>query len=363
MKKKYVLTMVIILALTLLATGCGGGGNPREDQEGMDAEAGSTTMEDPLYDEGDVTVLYSAYAGMKVDTPLTYIENEDKVFLNKVGGQAEDDLLEMMIYLYPNNYGELMTMSEEEFAARQELVVNAVNFYRASGTWTLERVQEYAKEYDAADPSKITELTKVGDETIYVYINTDRSDELPDDMATLFDSILKELAENAKKVEVTKPLEYEGAPEENSEDEEGLTNLNFQTTYAEDGKEVNTLDLYSGNTYTMVNVWTSWCGYCVSEMPELEKMNQEFKEQGCGIVGILYDGNDESALADGLEIMKDTGVTYPIVIATEEMQEIMGTQAYPTTFFVDSDGNIVGEPIAGARLFKYKTTMEDLLAG
>lgn len=137
--------------------------------------------------------------------------------------------------------------------------------------------------------------------------------------------------------------------------------LSFSTTdFA--GKETDSAELFRENTYTMVNLWTSWCIYCIREMPELEEMSKEFAEKDCGIIGIMMDGNEEEALAEGKRIAEEAGVTYPLLIPTEDMMRQLFVTAYPTTFFVDADGVLVGEPIRGMAPELYRETLEELLA-
>lgn len=58
----------------------------------------------------------------------------------------------------------------------------------------------------------------------------------------------------------------------------------FETTDL-DGNPVNSAQLFSQNKITMINIWATTCGPCIEEMPELEKMNQEFQKKGGAIVG------------------------------------------------------------------------------
>lgn len=135
-----------------------------------------------------------------------------------------------------------------------------------------------------------------------------------------------------------------------------------------------------GNTYTekvfsdydltLVNAFTTWCSPCVNELPELEKLYQEFKEQGVGVVGMVLDTvgddgeTDEDVLAKAQALKEKTGVTYPLLIpdAGKLNGRISGLQSFPESFFVDKEGNIVGEPIMGSNdLEGWKETVEKQL--
>ncbi len=128
-----------------------------------------------------------------------------------------------------------------------------------------------------------------------------------------------------------------------------------------DGEPATLETLFAGNTYTLVNIWASWCGPCISELPELEVINAEFGEKGCGVVGILYDGHEEEALKFGKEVIAYSGVTYPNVLPWIELAEMFEINAVPTSFFVDADGRIVGDLILGVQPDTYRRRLAELL--
>lgn len=117
-------------------------------------------------------------------------------------------------------------------------------------------------------------------------------------------------------------------------------------------------DIFSRNTLTMVNIWGSFCGPCISEMPLLQSLHTDYAAQGFAIVGLLGDavdgnGNRDADTIDlGKSILASSGVTYTnIAMSAEllyELEKHFPLEYYPTTIFVDSLGNIVGETIIGA---------------
>lgn len=118
-----------------------------------------------------------------------------------------------------------------------------------------------------------------------------------------------------------------------------------------DGNEISS-DIFSDYDVTIVNFWNNGCGTCIAEMPELEEMYQDFKEQNINLIGVGADsGESEEQLATAQRILEEKGVTYLNISPNPEnnfykefISEITG---YPTTYIVDSDGNIVGAPIIG----------------
>ena len=128
------------------------------------------------------------------------------------------------------------------------------------------------------------------------------------------------------------------------------------------GEPVNTAEVFAKNRITVVNMWASWCPPCAAEIPELEVINNELKEKDCEVVGILLDGEDPEGLRDAKEILEDAGVSYLNVIGSDSMWDTLGMDAIPTTFFVDSAGKILGDPIVGADPDGYRQTVDELLS-
>ena len=141
-------------------------------------------------------------------------------------------------------------------------------------------------------------------------------------------------------------------------------------------KDINdvtyTQEMFADYDLTMINVFTTWCTPCVREIPDLEKIYQEMKDDGVGVAGIVLDAADGSGETDGETVEKGkmlaekTGVSYPFLIPDEGYLNgrLAGIQAVPETFFVDRDGNIVGETYSGSRSFEdWKSIIEKELEG
>lgn len=127
------------------------------------------------------------------------------------------------------------------------------------------------------------------------------------------------------------------------------------TTQDVNGNTV-TQDIFKEHELTMVNVFTTWCSPCVGEMPDLEKLHQQMKAKNVGVVGVVLDVlNEKGEIVDeDMEraqlLVKKTGVTYPILLpdSTYFHGRLIGIEAFPETFFVDKNGNIVGETYSGS---------------
>lgn len=121
-----------------------------------------------------------------------------------------------------------------------------------------------------------------------------------------------------------------------------------------DGNPVVVGDYIKDNKVTLINFWATFCGPCINEMPELAIIEQEYKDKGFEILGMTCDivdsddNIDEDILLDALDILKDTGVEYPVFIATNELIDYSQLSAYPTTLIVDSEGKLLMNPIVGS---------------
>ncbi len=123
------------------------------------------------------------------------------------------------------------------------------------------------------------------------------------------------------------------------------------------GNEVKS-DIFSQYDLTLVNLWTTNCGYCIEEMPYLEEIKNELAENGksFNVIGICLDVNSYGKVnGDKLEkaqqIIDATGVTYTNILPDEVIWEnkAVYVSAVPESFFVDSEGKLVGETILGAK--------------
>lgn len=140
------------------------------------------------------------------------------------------------------------------------------------------------------------------------------------------------------------------------------TALAFETTDL-DGNPVNSVDLFAAHEITMVNIWASWCGPCVNELAELEAINGRLAANDCAVVGLLYDGNKASALNTAKGILAEKGVTYTNILPPENVDELFLIEAFPTSYFVNRDGVIVGKAVVGAAVNQYEDRILSLLNG
>lgn len=132
------------------------------------------------------------------------------------------------------------------------------------------------------------------------------------------------------------------------------------TSVTVEGEEVDT-SVFEGSKLTMVNIWATFCGPCIREMPDLQKISEEYKDKDFQIVGIVCDvtmNSDGSynadLLKDAKDIIEETGVKYTNILPSESLNKIKLDEVYsvPETIFVDEKGNLVGDSYVGSRSYE-----------
>ena len=191
--------------------------------------------------------------------------------------------------------------------------------------------------------------------------------------------LLKEGAEKIRDIETQLTMIEEKYPEAAQESTDGAMSVpagNDTTTPPDDGSmqksddgsmqkfptfegkdlDGNTLksdELFSANAVTVVNFWFTTCNPCVGELSELDALNKELAEKGGSLIGVntfTLDG-DETAISEAKDVLAKKGATYQNVYFDSDGEAGKFTTnifAYPTTYVVDRNGNIVGDPIVGA---------------
>lgn len=130
--------------------------------------------------------------------------------------------------------------------------------------------------------------------------------------------------------------------------------LRFSTT-ALDGSGVDE-SLFEGKSLVMLNFWEPWCGPCVSEMPDLQKISEEYADKGLLIVGVY------STVSGTQDIVDSLGISYPVILNCTAFDQFV-TGYVPTTVFVDAEGNVLSEPIVGSRDYEgWKEIIDSLMA-
>ncbi len=111
----------------------------------------------------------------------------------------------------------------------------------------------------------------------------------------------------------------------------------------------------------LVNLWATWCPPCRAEMQSIEKMYQEYKDQGFTVLAVNMTRQDDPSAV--VPFANKLGLTFPILLdATGAVQHAYQLQSLPSSFFIRRDGTIsevvIGGPMSEALL---RTRIEKIL--
>jgi len=131
-----------------------------------------------------------------------------------------------------------------------------------------------------------------------------------------------------------------------------------------------TLKTATGETYNLsaqkgqavlVNLWATWCPPCRAEMPVIEKMYKEYKDQGFSVLAVDLTYQDDPFQV--VPFMKEYGLTFPILLdETGDVGQAFQIRSLPSSYFINSRGIItevvIGGPMSEALL---RTRIEEAL--
>ena len=151
-----------------------------------------------------------------------------------------------------------------------------------------------------------------------------------------------------------------GASGTGTPEEDGYDGLVFSTV--DRGGETWDQSVFLSHKLTMINFWEPWCGPCVGEMADLQRLQDTYAERGLLILGVYRTPDAEE---DVDAVLSYTGVTYPILHYTQEF-DAFESGYVPTTIFVDGEGRVIGEGSSalyiGSNSFEgWAAVVEDLL--
>lgn len=107
----------------------------------------------------------------------------------------------------------------------------------------------------------------------------------------------------------------------------------------------HTFSDYQGKT-VFLNFWATWCPPCKAEMPDIQALYEEYgkNSEDLVILGVATPNvGREGSAEDIAAFLEENGYTYPVVMDTDSsLSYWYGIRSYPTTFMIDTDGNVYG---------------------
>lgn len=158
--------------------------------------------------------------------------------------------------------------------------------------------------------------------------------------------------ENTTKNNVEEPSQKENNPLA------GQSLATFNTVDINENAYTN--DDLKDSKLTMINVWATYCPPCLEELPALEKLQDEFKDKDVKIIGLV--ASEDLELAK--KILSEKNITYTNLMPDDALRNQISSafNFVPVSIFIDEEGNILDEVVAGARdLDGYKEIIENIL--
>lgn len=91
----------------------------------------------------------------------------------------------------------------------------------------------------------------------------------------------------------------------------------------------------------ILNFWASWCGPCVSEMPEFQSFYEKYGEDVHFVLVNLTDGHQET-VETASKFISEQGYTFPVYFDTDiDAAMKYGVSAVPVSYFIDAEGYFV----------------------
>ena len=127
------------------------------------------------------------------------------------------------------------------------------------------------------------------------------------------------------------------------------------------GNKVSSADLFAKNKVTLVNIWRTWCGPCVEEMPDFDEILKKYAGKGVGVVTYCADADNDELIALAKNIT--SGYGFDTLVYSESINSAFPWHCTPMTYFVDSEGKILGYPLEGKQVEKYSEILDAALKG
>lgn len=132
-----------------------------------------------------------------------------------------------------------------------------------------------------------------------------------------------------------------------------------------------TEEILKGNKVTMVNVWGIFCTYCIQEMPDLQRISEDYEKKGVRVIGVLCDTADPitgetlpEKVQQARDIVEMTGSEYTHIITSDSLNEAKLDEIYsfPTTYFLNEKGELIGSEFVGSKSYdQWSAILDNIL--
>lgn len=124
-------------------------------------------------------------------------------------------------------------------------------------------------------------------------------------------------------------------------------------------------DILSHSKLTMVNVWATYCGPCLREMPALGELAAEYDAEDFQLIGIVSDVMEGADQSTAESLVRETGASYPHLLLNESIYLglLSDVTAVPTTFFLNQEGAVLDTVVGAMEKDAWEEKINELLEG
>lgn len=339
--KRTISVFLIMTMLIALITGCGNGSRAKKNSDGLyvNNEFNSTSMvningkEQTVEDtSGFINILNYGVSVMKPEI-WNQVPEKDLLILKMGNGFS-------VIY-YPQEVKDeydsmdFDSMSDDEINAYYETLYKRIAFVC---TLYIVDSENKSNTSPAAEDylDKNEQLVVNGNRTINITYN----DSVPEGFDEENASYVQDIIDGIDEIKNGIMLYPDKA---NLSGFEG--DISSFSTKDMEGNEV-TQEIFKNYDITMINIWETTCGYCVKEMPDLQKLYEQLPEN-VNMITICYDAENKND--DAKKILSSCKATFTTLYSNDDINEklINKISGFPTTIFVNSNGEIVGQVKVG----------------
>jgi thiol-disulfide isomerase/thioredoxin len=343
--RKSITMLITVLMLLVMLSACVQGSGIFVNKEF--SETDMLTISKTAVDFENSMMLKSAGFGLQLIPEVSELRKDEKISFNVMPGYG------ITLRYNPSNLAEVIREAQlkddaptpeemQKIVSENAPALCSIMRIPSKDDMVAEILQEVKDTYSHVDI-----ITVRGNDTYYFAYNDDFSgftlDETEkadvDVVATQFDTLKNSIC--------MFPLgedDFGGGERPTISDDINMNDFSAETL---DGDSFTNDDLTEYDL-TVVNIWTTWCTYCIEEMPDLQKLYSDMLPDNVNFITICGDANEEPELSR--KIIERLECTFKTLVPDEKLQESLlnEVQAFPTTIFVDSKGNIVGDPQMGA---------------
>lgn len=171
--------------------------------------------------------------------------------------------------------------------------------------------------------------------------------------------------ESSSSHEELKSSEDNGITQSSTAEEPEVYVLNFEASTI-DGAQM-TSEIFVDSKLTMINVWATYCNPCLSEMPDLGEIANEYDPATFQMLGIISDVTEDDAsdkLEEAKSLITETGADYPHLLLNQSLYSnlVGGVSGVPTTFFFNQESELLGYLVGAQSKEVWISIIEDLLS-